>query len=579
MARISVSTARLRAARVVLLALSLAAVAGAWLIAYGEALPSNGTAWGISGVALLAAAFGAAGFVLVRWVRRRPGGHREFTNARWVVATALFVLAAAILASGNGILAGHEQKIIDVTTASQVLANLGTFLGFGAGWLGAYAAMKTLRRTEPGEASAEQNDGDPVSEWHRTFRKITEDHAAGRIDRDSLILQLDRLGPPPSTHTGPDIQQSVRLDPPGALGNGHVPSAVPGVPRDPTVRRPLGNSARRDSERIGDYIIDGLLGEGGMGRVYLGHTEGGQQAAVKVLHDSVAQAPGFDRRLFREALAAMVVRSEFTASLVAFNSHANPPWLATEYIPAPSLEELVTRCGPLSSAVVFWIARGCVAALEAIHAAGFIHRDMKPSNVLVTMDGARVIDFGIVRAADNIGLTAVGAVIGTPQYMSPEQAQGDQVSASSDIYSLGVTLLFAATGHAAHSSWYTSGLLSRLATVPPDLSGLPSELAPLITACLHRDPAERPTLAEMRSQLEARHPTQYGNHLAGLSHLPLSVPLIDIIRSYQDRDGLNGHSIPPPQSDRQPSGGDSWTSGDDDITDDRRTGTIFLPPA
>lgn len=575
MARIPASSVRATATGVALLALPVAAVAGAWLIAYGEALPSNGTAWGISGGALLAVAFGAAGFVLARWARRRPGGDRGFANAWWVAATGLLILATALLASANGILAGHEQKIIDWTTASQVLANLGTFLGVGAGWLAAYAAIRALRRSDPGNATAERDTGDPVSEWHKTFRKTAEDHAAGRINLESLEAQLDRLGPPPSGHTGADIQQSVSLDPPRALRNEHEPSAISaGAPRR-TAYLPRVNSAPGDPERIGDYIIDGRLGVGGMGRVYLGHTEGGQQAAIKVLHDSLAQDPGFDRRLFREASAAMVVRSEFTASLVAFNSHADPPWLATEYIPAPSLEELVTTCGPLPPEAVVWIARGCVAALGAIHAAGFIHRDIKPSNVLVTVNGARVIDFSIIQVANNIGLTAVGTVIGTPRYMAPEQAERSQVSPSSDIYSLGATLLFAATGHAAHPSHNIDDVLSRLLTAPPDLSGLPSELDSLLTPCLNRDPAQRPTLAEIRSQLEAEHGTVIvgENHLTGPLHLPLPAPLINFILNYQNGGEMPGHSIPP-------YGGVSrrQTSWPDLHTGERHTGTVEGPP-
>jgi hypothetical protein len=249
MARTSASAGLMVTVRVVLLAPPVAVVAGAWLVAYGEALPSNGTAWAISGAALLAAAFGAAGFVLVGLGRRRPTGDRVSANAWWMAAAGLCILATAVLASWNGIRAGHEQKLIDWTTASQVLANLGTFLGFGAGWLGAFAAMRALRRPAPGNASAEQNTGDPVSEWHKTFRKAAEDHAAGRIDRESLIAQLDRLGPVPSSHTDADMQKPVSLDRPRALDNGHKPSASPAdlIRRFWILRR--ANSVRRALSR------------------------------------------------------------------------------------------------------------------------------------------------------------------------------------------------------------------------------------------------------------------------------------------------------------------------------------------
>src|SRR5260370_2378483 len=183
------------------------------------------------------------------------------------------------------------------------------------------------------------------------------------------------------------------------------------------------------------------------------------------------------------------------------------PWLATAYVPAPSLSQLVAECGPLPVPAARWLAAGCAEALESIHGAGLVHRDLKPSNVLVSPDGPRVIDFGVARAAERIALTMTRGAVGTPAYMAPEQARDTRrATTASDIYSLGATMLFAATGHGPYRGDSVIDVLVHLVTEPPDINGLPVELVEVVTACLDRDPRRRPTSAALLTHLVPGNP-------------------------------------------------------------------------
>src|ERR1700722_16061052 len=259
---------------------------------------------------------------------------------------------------------------------------------------------------------------------------------------------------------------------------------------------------RWDPERIGPYVILGRLGAGAMGQVYLGRSAAGRLVAVKTIKVDLAEEAGFRTRFAQEVAAARRVSGFFTAAVVEADPEADLPWLATAYVPAPSLAGLVKACGPLPAGTVRWLAAGCAEALESIHGAGLVHRDLKPSNVLVAPDGPRVIDFGVARAAERMGLSASRGTVGTPAYMAPEQARDThQASAASDVYALGATLLFAATGHPPYEGDTVMDVLARLATEEPDLSGLPGELTKLIAACLQRVPRQRPTSSAMLAQL------------------------------------------------------------------------------
>ena len=259
---------------------------------------------------------------------------------------------------------------------------------------------------------------------------------------------------------------------------------------------------RWDPDRIGPYALTGRLGAGAMGHVYLGRSTAGRLVAVKTIKIELAEEPGFRVRFAREVAAARRVSGVFTAAVVAANPEAEMPWLATAYVPAPSLSRLVRVCGPLPVSTVRWLAAGCAEALESIHLAGLVHRDLKPSNVLVAPDGPRVIDFGVARAAERIQLTVTRGAVGTPAYMAPEQARDSQhASLASDVYSLGATLLFAATGHGPYQGETVMDVLVKLATESPDLAGLPPDLAGLVMACLERSPRNRPTSAALLAGL------------------------------------------------------------------------------
>ncbi|MFZ0047256.1 MAG: serine/threonine-protein kinase, partial [Streptosporangiaceae bacterium] len=251
---------------------------------------------------------------------------------------------------------------------------------------------------------------------------------------------------------------------------------------------------RWDPEQVGNFVLIGRLGAGAMGQVYLGRSAAGRLVAVKTIKTELAEEPDFRNRFGQEVAAARRVSGAFTAAVVAADSEADVPWLATVYVPAPSLSRLVRTCGPVPVPAVRWLAAGCAEALESIHSVGLVHRDLKPANVLVSPDGPRVIDFGVARAAERIQLTVTRGSIGTPAYMAPEQARDTrQATSASDVFALGATMLFAATGHAPYQGETVMDVLVQLATGPPDLSGLPAELADIVNGCLERDPRNRPT--------------------------------------------------------------------------------------
>ena len=289
---------------------------------------------------------------------------------------------------------------------------------------------------------------------------------------------------------------------------------------------------RWDPEQIGGYALVGRLGAGAMGQVYLGRSASGRLVAVKTIKIEFADEPGFRTRFAQEVAAARRVSGAFTAAVVAADPEADVPWLATAYVPAPALSTLVRACGPLPVPAVRWLAAGCAEALESIHGAGLVHRDLKPSNVLVSLDGPRVIDFGVARAAERIQLTVTRGAVGTPAYMAPEQARDTrQATMASDVFSLGATMLFAATGHAPYQGETVMDVLVRLATEPPDLTGLPDELAGIVQACLERDPRKRPNSVAILAHLAPGIGRAGGDREPGPSALP--GPALTLIEEYR----------------------------------------------
>ncbi|MFY1677469.1 PQQ-binding-like beta-propeller repeat protein [Streptomyces sp. WMMC905] len=259
---------------------------------------------------------------------------------------------------------------------------------------------------------------------------------------------------------------------------------------------------QQDPRRIGPFEVLGRLGAGGMGLVYLARSASGRRVAIKTVRTELAEDQLFRVRFTREVEAARAVSGFYTAAVVDADPRAAVPWLATAYVPAPSLEEIVHEHGPLPARAVRWLAAGVAEALHSIHGAGLVHRDLKPSNVLVVEDGPRVIDFGIASGVSNTRLTMTNVAVGTPAYMSPEQAKDSRsVTGASDVFSLGSTLVFAATGHAPFHGANPVETVFMLLREGPDLTGLPDELRPLIDACMRMEALGRPTPADLQSQL------------------------------------------------------------------------------
>ncbi|MFH8369038.1 PQQ-binding-like beta-propeller repeat protein [Streptomyces sp. NPDC018031] len=257
-----------------------------------------------------------------------------------------------------------------------------------------------------------------------------------------------------------------------------------------------------DPESIGDYRLEDRLGSGGMGVVYLARSSSGRRVAVKVVHEQFAQDEEFRIRFRQEVAAARQVSGAFTAPVVDADPDTDRPWMATLYVPGPTLAERLSQDGPLDSVQLRGLALGLAEALHDIHRAGVVHRDLKPANVLMAQDGPRVIDFGISRAGDNQALTVTGRVMGTPPFMSPEQlSRPREVTPASDVFSLGALLVYAATGRGpfdADSPYMTA---YQVVHEPPALDDLAEPLRLVVADCLAKDPAARPGLPELSRRL------------------------------------------------------------------------------
>jgi outer membrane protein assembly factor BamB len=260
-----------------------------------------------------------------------------------------------------------------------------------------------------------------------------------------------------------------------------------------------------DPRVIGEFRLRARLGAGGMGQVFLATSPGGRMVAVKVIHAELARDEEFVRRFRAEVDAARRVSGLYTAPVVAAGIDDRSPWLATAFVPGPSLEGHVRQYGPLPVPALWRLAAGLADALRAIHAAGLVHRDLKPANVLLAPDGPRVIDFGIARALADPRLTTTGSIIGTPAFMSPEQVEGDVARPPSDVFSLGSVLAFAASGSPPFSGGPGVSMASemyRIAHKPPELDAVPAELRELVQACLAKQPALRPDLGQVAERCE-----------------------------------------------------------------------------
>ena len=264
--------------------------------------------------------------------------------------------------------------------------------------------------------------------------------------------------------------------------------------------QPLGST---DPRQVGPYLLLGRLGDGGMGSVYLGRSAGGRTVAVKVVRREFTADEDFRARFRREVQAARAVSGPFTAQLVDADPDAELPWLATAFVAGVALGTAVRRHGPFPEQVLRVLGTGLAEALQDIHRAGVIHRDLKPSNVMLAADGPHVIDFGISRSTETSALTSTGLVVGSPGFLSPEQATGATVVPATDVFALGATLAYAGLGIGPFGDGPTPALLYRVVSREPELAGLPTALREVVHACLAKEPAGRPSPDQLVALLAA----------------------------------------------------------------------------
>ncbi|MFJ5644335.1 protein kinase [Streptomyces sp. NPDC093223] len=259
---------------------------------------------------------------------------------------------------------------------------------------------------------------------------------------------------------------------------------------------------REDPRVVGSFRLHRRLGAGGMGVVYLGSDKKGQRVALKVIRPDLAEDQEFRSRFAREVSAARRIRGGCTARLVAADLEAERPWFATQYVPGPSLHDKVADDGPLIAADAAAVGAALSEGLVAVHEAGVVHRDLKPSNILLSPKGPRIIDFGIAWATGASTLTHVGTAVGSPGFLAPEQVRGAAVTPATDVFSLGATLAYASTGDSPFGHGSSEVMLYRVVHEEPHLHGVPDALAPLVRACLAKDPEERPSTLQLSLRLK-----------------------------------------------------------------------------
>ncbi|MBN6546000.1 serine/threonine-protein kinase, partial [Actinacidiphila bryophytorum] len=316
-------------------------------------------------------------------------------------------------------------------------------------------------------------------------------------------------------------------------------------------------------ERIGAYAVERRLGEGGMGTVWLARSRGGRLLAVKVVRPELAADPGFRARFRGEVAAARSVGGFHTAQVVDADTEAAQPWLATAYVPGPTLAQLLAAEGPMGQDRLSALGAALAEALQAVHRCGLVHRDLKPGNIVMAADGPRVLDFGVARAMEDARLTATGTAFGTPGFLAPEQAEGLDVGPAADVFALGAVLV-AAAGGSAFGGGTPVALVYRSVHHEADVSAVPEPLRPLVAACLDKAPERRPTTEQLLDRLGA---LAYGAEPAPATSYDLAPP--------RPRDPADGHApsaggYPPGPS--GPAGGHPPHSGDPQAPRDTRGG-------
>ncbi|MGI5346686.1 serine/threonine-protein kinase [Streptomyces sp. CA-250714] len=289
---------------------------------------------------------------------------------------------------------------------------------------------------------------------------------------------------------------------------------------------------------VGPYRLLARLGGGGIGQVFLGRSRGGRVVAVKLVRPELAEHVQFRQRFAREVQAARRVGGFYTAQVVDADTEAIPPWLVTSYISGPTLREAIVKCGPLRPDVVAALGAGLAEGLKAIHACDVVHRDLKPGNVILAGDGPRIIDFGIAGALDGGSHLTQTGVIGTPGFMSPEQIRGREIGPASDTFCLAAVLAYAATGRGPFGDGPTEAVIYCVVHDEPDLSGLPAELAALVSAGLAKGPDDRPGVTEVLDRCA---------ELAGSTGLRLPTEVTEMIdKQVAETQELTAQTIPHP---------------------------------
>jgi len=321
--------------------------------------------------------------------------------------------------------------------------------------------------------------------------------------------------------------------------------------------------------KIGPYRLLEQIGEGGMGVVYLARDAQNRPAAVKVLGPLVADDPDARRRLYREVETMRRVRSPYVAEVLDADITGPAPYIATQYVPGRTLDDVVRTDGPLRGAALDRLAAGLASALAAIHASGVVHRDLKPGNVMMSDGNPVVIDFGIANVADSLTrITQAGMVMGTPGYLAPEVIEGQSSSGASDVHSWGSTVAFAATGQQPFGNGTFQTVFFRVLQGKAELAGVPERLLPLVSAALLVDPASRPTaraLARGCGAIYARDTgwagdgLHDGNTFPDDGHVPLGGTRVDGTRIGGTR--MDGTRVDGTRLDGPPPGYGGWQHG------------------
>ncbi|MEV8443287.1 serine/threonine-protein kinase [Actinosynnema sp. NPDC051121] len=283
---------------------------------------------------------------------------------------------------------------------------------------------------------------------------------------------------------------------------------------------------------MGTYRIEGVLGEGALGRVYLGRTPAGVAVAVKVVHREFAADSGFRARLEREVASTRQVQGLYAVPVVDADLRAERPWLVSAYVAGPSLRHAVVEHGPGSTATVVRLVAELAEALQSLHAVGVVHRDLKPSNVLLTATGSRLTDYGLSHAVEGTSVTRAG----TPAFLAPEYIRGEEVTGAADVFALGLVAYFAVTGRSAFGGGHAHAVTYRIVEQEPDLEGCPEPLRDIVVGCLDKDPRRRPDPVEIIERCHAAIPdaghtfaptvTPDAGHTAALAAGPAEPPFV-----------------------------------------------------